>query len=177
MVVFCPSGTSTSKVEVPSDATASSSLVAFLAGFSRFRLSVALTFAAFLVAALLAVSLTEALFVFLGGLTDVDFPLIELLIERGAAASASEVLLGLDDDAVDSTTFFCLLVAALLVASAAVFALRLAGAMSSIFLGTDISKLWHSEVCFDQIYMRVTARMALTNRLAALDPFPSSSST
>lgn len=116
-------------MEAPSDATASSSFVLVLAGLPRFRPSVALTFAAGLIAALVAVSLTEAFVFFLAGLMGADFPPIELLVERGAAATASEVLLGLDDDAVGSTTFFCFLVIAVLVVSAAVFALRLAGAM------------------------------------------------
>ena len=68
---------------------------------------------------------------FLADLTGLDFPLTELLVERGAAATAGEVLLGLDDDAVNFTSFFCLFVAAVPVASAAVLALRLAGAMIS----------------------------------------------
>ena len=112
-----------------SDLAVSSSFVVFLAGLPRFPPSVALTFVAVLGADLVAVPLTEIFVVFLAGPAGIDFSLIELLVERGAVANASEFLLGLDDDAVGSTTFFCLLVVAILAASAAVFALRLAGAM------------------------------------------------
>lgn len=129
------------RLEVLPGTAASSSTVVVLAGLPRFRPSIALTFVAVFVADLFAVSLAEPLIVLLAGLTGVDFPLIELLVERGAAASASEVLLGLDDDAVGSTTFFCLFVAAILVASAAVFALRFAGAMISTVLDGIVSKI------------------------------------
>ena len=124
-------------VEVTSGSAASSSCLAVLACLPRFRPSVVLTSLAVLVADLVPVPLSGALVVtlvgFVAGLTSVDFPTFELLVERGAAATASEVLLGLDDDAVDSTTFFCLFVGAVLVASAAGFALRLAGAIASSF--------------------------------------------
>ena len=133
-------------VDVPPGAAASSSLVVVSAGLPRFRPSVALIVFAVLVPDLLAVPLAKALVVFLADLSDVDFPLIELLVERGAAATASEVLLGLDDDAVDSTFFFCLFVAAVFVASAAVFTLRLAGAMISTALSSIVSKICDSEV-------------------------------
>ena len=125
-----------------SDVAVFSSLVFVLAGLPRFRPSVALTF----VTVLVAVPLTEAFAVFLAGLTGVEFLLIELLVDRGAVAMASEVLLGRDDDAVGCTPFFCLLVAAVLVASAAVFALRLAGAMIFNALGNFLGNMCGSEV-------------------------------
>lgn len=132
--------------EVPPGTAVSRSSFSFLAGLPRFRPSVALTFVAVLVAGLFAVPLTEALVVFLPGLMGIDFPLVELLVERGAAATASEVLLGLDDDAVGSATFFCLFVAAVSVASAAAFALRLAGAMISTVVENIVSQMCDSEV-------------------------------
>ena len=116
-----------------------------LAGRPRFRPlvpSVALTF----VAGLVALPLTEAFVVFLAGLTGVDLPLIELLVDRGAVAIASEVLLGLEDDAVGSTTFFCFLFAVVLAASAAAFALRLAGAMISTAFDDCLSKMCGGEI-------------------------------
>lgn len=112
----------------------SSSSVALLAAFLRFRPPVGITFAAIFSAGFFASPLTEALAVFLDCFTGVDFSLIELLVERGAAAIAREVLLGLDDDAVGSATFFCLFVVAVIVASAAELALRFAGAMISTAL-------------------------------------------
>lgn len=115
----------------------------FLAGRPRFRPSVALTFVAVVLAGFFA---TEALGLVLAGSRSVDFPLIELLVERGAAAAASEVLLGLDDDAVGSGTCFCLFFAALSVGSAATFALRLAGAMISTALKIVVSQKCDSEV-------------------------------
>lgn len=140
------------RLEVLPGTAASSSTVVVLAGLPRFRPSIALTFVAVFVADLFAVSLAEPLIVLLAGLTGVDFPLIELLVERGAAATASEVLLGLDDDAVGSTTFFCLFVAAVLVASVAVFTLRLAGAMISTVLDGIVSKIVTVRFDSDQIH-------------------------
>lgn len=103
----------------------------------------ALTFVGVVLAEFFTVPLTEALFLVLVGSLSVGFPLVELLVDRGAAAAASEILLGLDDDAVGSGTFFCLFVAAPLVASAATFALRLAGAMiSSALKNCCEPKLW-----------------------------------
>ena len=125
-------------VEAPSVAEVSCSSPVFLAGRPRFRPSVALTFVALLVAGFFAIPLTEALVVVLVGLVGTGFPPVELLVERGAAASASEVLLGLDDDAVGSATFFCLFVAAVFVASAVALALRLAGAMISTALKSNV---------------------------------------
>lgn len=145
--------------EPPGAAVSFLSLVA-LAGRPRFRslvLSVALTF----VAGLVALPLTEAFVVFLVGLTGVDLPLIELLVDRGAVAIASEVLLGLEDDAVGSTIFFCFLFVVVLVASAAAFALRLAGAMISTAFDDCLSKMCGGEiyVIFRSVsQMRVTAR-------------------
>ena len=133
-------GTSTATVEFCPGAVVSASLVVSLADFPRFRLSIVLTFVVVLVADFFAISLFEALFAFVVCSLATDFPLIELLVERGAAASVSEVLLGLDDDAVGSMTFFCLFVAAVPVALAAVSALRLAGAMILIALGSFVSK-------------------------------------
>ena len=121
------------RVEVTSGSAASSSCLDVLACFPRFRPSVVLTSLAVLVADLVPVPLTGALVGFVAGLVGVDFPPFELLVERGAAASASKVLLGLDEDAVDSTTFFCLFVGAVLAPSAAGLALRLAGAMAFPF--------------------------------------------
>lgn len=66
-------------------------------------------------------------------------------MERGPLATASEVLLGLDDDAVGSMTFFCRLVVGVLVASAAVLALRLAGAMIKTALGRIVRKICDRE--------------------------------
>ena len=139
-------------MDVPSGAAASSLLVVVLAGLPRFRLSVALTFVAVLVADFLAVPLSGSLTGFLAGLTGVDFPLIELLVERGAAATAREVLLGLDDDAVGSTTLFSLLVATVPATSAAVFALRLAGAMIANAFGGIVSKRGTVRINSDQIH-------------------------
>lgn len=119
-------------VDVASGTAASSSSVFALVDFPRFRLLVALAFVAVLVTGFFAFPSTEALVALLADFSGADFPLIELLVERGAAAEASEVLLGLDDDAVGSTAFFSLFVVAVPVASAAVVALRLAGAMISI---------------------------------------------
>lgn len=144
--------------KLPSDAAVISSLVFVLAGLPRFRPLVALTF----VPVLVAVPLTEAFAVILA--TGVKFLLIELLVDRGAVAMASEVLLGLDDDAVGCTPCFCLLVAAVLVASAAVFALRLAGAMIFNALGNFLGNMCGSEVYFrSDSHMRVTARRALAH--------------
>ena len=126
--------------EAPSVAEVSCTSLVFL-GRPRFRLSVALTFVAVSVAGFFAVSLTEALVLVLVGLVGTGFPPVELLVERGAAASASEVLLGLDDDAVGSATFFCLFVAAVLGASAVALALRLAGAMISTALEDIVSQI------------------------------------
>ena len=122
-------------MEDPSDVAVFSLSVVVLAGLPRFRPSVALTFVAALVADAIAVLFMETFVVFLAGLTVVQFPLMELLVERGVAASASEVLLGLDDDAVGSMTFFGRLGRTVLVASAAMLALRLAGAMIKIASG------------------------------------------
>ena len=132
--------------EAPSVADVSCSSPVFLAGRPRFRPSVALIFVAVLVAGFFAVPLTEALLVVLVGLVATGFPPVELLVERGAAASASEVLLGLDDDAVGSATFFCLFAAAVFVASAAAFTLRLTRAMISTTLKDIVSQICESEV-------------------------------
>ena len=118
------------RVEVTSGSAASSSRLAVLACFPPFRPLVVLISLAVLVADLVSAPLTGTLVGFVAGLEGVDFPTFELLVERGAAASASEVLLGLDDDAVGSTAFFCLFVGAVLAPSAAGFALRLAGAIA-----------------------------------------------
>lgn len=135
-------------VEAPSVAEVSCSSSVFLAGRPRFRPSVALTFVAVLLAGFFAAPLTEALVVVFVGLVGTGFPPLELLVERGAAASPSEVLRGLDDEAVGSTTFFCLFVAAVFVASAVTLALRLAGAMISTALkNIVVSK--HVKVRFD----------------------------
>ena len=139
-------GTSTETLDFSLGAEASSSSVVVLADFPRFRLLVASTLVAVLVAVFFAVLLTEVLVAFLLGLSGTGFPLIELLVERGAAASASEVLLGLDDDAVGSMTFFGLFVAGASVLSAVVFALRLAGAMVSVAIEYSVSKTCDSEV-------------------------------
>ena len=119
----------------------SSSEMLVLADFPRFRLAVALTLGAALGAVFFAAPLTEALVAFLVGGSGADFPLIELLVERGAAASESEVLLGLDDDAVGSKIFFCLFGAAVPVLSAAVLALRLAGAMITDAIESSASEI------------------------------------
>ena len=135
-------------VEVSPVALASSSSSVFLAGRPRFRPLVALTFVAVVLAGIFAVPWTEALVLVSVGSLSVDFPLVELLVERGAATAASETLLGLDDDAVGSGTFFCLFFAALAVASAATFALRLAGAMIPIALKSNVGQKCDSEVSF-----------------------------
>ena len=126
--------------EAPSVAEVSCSSLVLL-GRPRFRPSAALTFVAVSVAGFFAVSLTEALVLVLVGLVGTGFPPVELLVERGAAASASKVLLGLDDDAVGSATFFCLFVAAVLGASTVALALRLAGAMISTALKDIVSRI------------------------------------
>lgn len=127
-------------VDFSSGAVVSSSSVVVLVDFPRFRPSVALTLVAVLGADFFAVPLPEAFAAFLAGLSGTEFPLIELLVERGAAASASDVLLGLDDDAVGSTTFFCLLVGVVLVLSAAVFALRFFGAIILFEVDSKVGK-------------------------------------
>ena len=108
-----------------------------LVDFPRFRLAVALT----LGAKVFTSPLTEALVAFLVGGSDADFPLVELLVERGDAASESEVLLGLDDDAVGSLIFFCLFGAAVPVLSAAVLPLRLAGVMITDAIESSVSEI------------------------------------
>ena len=112
-----------------------------LADFPPFRLAVALTLGAALGAEFFAAPLTKALVAFLVGGSGADLPLVELLVERGAAASESEVLLGLEDDAVGSRFFFCLFGAAVLVLSTAVLALRLAGAMITDALESSASEI------------------------------------
>ena len=147
-------------MEVTSGSAASSSCLAVLTCFPRFRLSVVLTSLAVLVADLVPVPLTGALVVplvgFVAALVGVDFPTFELLVKRVAAASASEVLLGLDDDAVDSTTFFCLFVGVVFAASAAGFALRLAGAM--VFLLAKAEGKMYDWVTQNQIHEFKLAR-------------------
>ena len=128
-------------MDFPSGAVVSSPWILVLVDFPPFRLAVALTLDAALGADLFAAPLTKALVAFLVGGSDAYFSLVELLVERGAAASESEVLDGLDDDAVGSKSFFCLFGAAVPVLSAAVLALRLAGAMITDALESSASEI------------------------------------
>ena len=184
-------------VEVPPGAAASSSVVTCFAGLPRFRLPVASTFVAVLGADLVAVSLVEAFVVvfavltgvdfplvktfavFFAVLTGVDFPLVEALVERGASATASEVLLGLEDDAVVSMIFFCLFVAVVLGPSASAPALRFPGAMILAGL-VDVASKRCECVSINSISDQIQrnsgyrAHGANGHKLAALVSFPPS---